>query len=38
LGSPWDELRAQAERMIRYAREETEILMREGHIPPPPAV
>jgi malate dehydrogenase (oxaloacetate-decarboxylating) len=33
-----DELRAQAERMIRYAREETEILMREGHIPPPPAV
>ena len=33
-----DELRAQAERMIRYAREETEILMREGHIKPPPAV
>jgi len=33
-----DELRAQAECMIRYARQETEILMREGHIKPPPAV
>ncbi|RLF40278.1 MAG: malate dehydrogenase, partial [Thermoplasmata archaeon] len=33
-----DELRAQAERMIRYARQETEILMREGHVKPPPAV
>jgi len=33
-----DEPRAQTERMIRYAREETEILMREGHIKPPPAV
>ena len=33
-----DELRAQAERMIKYAREETEILMREGHIKPPPNV
>ena len=32
------ELERQAERMIRYAREEVEILMREGHIKPPPAV
>jgi len=24
--------------MIRYAREEVEILMREGHIPPPPEI
>ncbi|NOX44609.1 MAG: NADP-dependent malic enzyme [Caldiserica bacterium] len=31
-----DELARQAERMIRYAREEVEILMREGHIKPPP--
>ncbi len=31
-----DELVRQAERMIKYAREEVEILMREGHIPPPP--
>ena len=30
------ELERQAERMIRYAREEVEILMREGHIKPPP--
>ena len=30
------ELVRQAERMIKYAREEVEILMREGHIPPPP--
>ncbi len=33
-----NELRAQAERMIRYARDEVEILMREGHIKPPPKV
>jgi malate dehydrogenase (oxaloacetate-decarboxylating) len=29
------ELERQAEKMIRHARQETEILMREGHIPPP---
>ncbi len=33
-----DELRRQAERMIKYARDEVEILMREGHIKPPPEV
>jgi len=32
------ELEAQAERMIRRAREEVEILMKSGHIPAPPAV
>lgn len=32
------ELAKQAEKMIRYAREEVEILQRQGHIPPPPKV
>ncbi|MCR4392226.1 MAG: NADP-dependent malic enzyme [Candidatus Acetothermia bacterium] len=32
------ELEREATRMIRYAREETEILMKAGHIAPPPAV
>jgi len=33
-----DELRREAETKIRHAQEETKILMREGHIPPPPEV
>ncbi|MGC9530411.1 MAG: NAD(P)-dependent malic enzyme [Candidatus Bipolaricaulaceae bacterium] len=32
------ELRRRAEEMIRHSRQETEILMREGHIPAPPQV
>ncbi len=32
------ELVRQAEQMIKRARQEVEILMREGHIPPPPKV
>jgi len=32
------ELAKQAEKTIRYAREEVEILQRQGHIPPPPKV
>lgn len=32
------ELRREAETKIRHAQEETKILMREGHIPPPPEV
>ena len=32
------ELRREAEAKIRHAQEETKILMREGHIPPPPEV
>jgi malate dehydrogenase (oxaloacetate-decarboxylating) len=33
-----DELREEAETKIRHAQEETKILMRAGHIPPPPHV
>jgi hypothetical protein len=31
-----EELRREAETTIRRAQEETKILMRAGHIPPPP--